>query len=511
MTSRSARAPGLGFEVVPPPAEVSPLRSDVAAFVGATRRGPVNVPVRVEGWRAYVEMFGELDRELDTTYAIRGYFENGGQVAWIVRIAAPGAVRSQAEWASSGLAALGPSTFRVWAATPGEWSRGARVTFRYRARTAIGKPTIDVSIRTSDEREEHRDVPAALLVEYLAAKSNLIRLEDLGPLAPTTPRAFAVKDVTLNDAGASAPPQLEDYFAAIDLLEDVPEAAIIAFPAVHELGDAAAARVFRTAAAAADALHDRLVLVDLPPDAPKLRWQTDDILNWVRDTLGRDANDLAGAERWWRSAALYHPWVRVLDPLGGVATPSRDIAPSGHVAGVISQLDRERGPAETPANSAMLGVIDLREDYSAQEHAVLNPEGIDLIRCAPSLGFSVWGGRTLDRTSPFVAHRRLVHRLVRAIRRVAEPLVFETNGPILWFTFVRAVTAVLLEAWRSGALAGGRPEEAFDVTCNASTNPPEHIDLGICICEIRVAPAVPMEFILIRVALDRDGALEVLP
>ena len=46
--------------------------------------------------------------------------------------------------------------------------------------------------------------------------------------------------------------------------------------------------------------------------------------------------------------------------------------------------------------------------------------------------------------------------------------------------------------------------------CDDTTNPPEEIDAGRCVCAIAVAPAVPMEFILIRVALSRDGALEVL-
>ena len=130
----------------------------------------------------------------------------------------------------------------------------------------------------------------------------------------------------------------------------------------------------------------------------------------------------------------------------------------------------------------------------------------------------VWGGRTLERRDPagrFVAHRRLIHRLVRAIRRVAEPLVFENNGPELWLALTRAVTTVLLEAFRAGALKGARPEEAFRVHCDDQTNPPEERDLGRCVCEIEVAPAVPMEFITLRVALSarrraggvrRDGA-----
>jgi hypothetical protein len=511
----AARAPGLGFEVVRPAPDPSPLRSDVAAFVGPTRRGPIGVPTRVEGWREYRRVFGDLDRGLDTTYAIRGYFENGGEVAWITRLAGPGATVSTATWTASGLAALGYGIFRISAASPGSWSVGARVSLLYRGRTTTGTATLDVTIRTSDEVEKHRAIPATDLIARMAAESRLIAIEQIGTTPPVTPRAFASELVVLGQtratSGAAAGPELEDYFDAVDQLLDVPESAIVAFPELDALGKLAAARVIRAAAAAYDPLHDRLVLVDLPRNPPQLRWHVDDILAHVHSTLGRADDDKTWTARWWRSAALYHPWVRVSDPLGGVALPTRDIPPCGHVAGVISLLDRERGAGSTPANSALLGAIDLKEDFDNDEQALLNPEGIDLLRCVPSLGFSVWGGRTLDRTTPFVAHRRLVHRLVRAIRRVAEPLVFETNGPVLWFAFVRGITAVLLEAWRSGALAGSRPEEAFNVVCDATTNPPEEIDAGRCLCNIELAPATPMEFILIRVALSRDGSIEVLP
>ena len=34
--------------------------------------------------------------------------------------------------------------------------------------------------------------------------------------------------------------------------------------------------------------------------------------------------------------------------------------------------------------------------------------------------------------------------------RGAEPLVFDTNGPALWLKLVRAITSVLLEAYRAG-------------------------------------------------------------
>lgn len=517
MTIRGARAPGLGFEAVRPLAEPSALRSDVAAFAGPTRRGPIGVPTRVEGWREYAREFGGLDRDHDTPYAVRGYFENGGEVAWIHRTAPPRAAVSAAPWVAAGLAAVGERRFRIEAASPGGWSHRARVTIRYRARTTTGFATVDISVRTADRSpdgaEDLRALRATELAAEVARASRLIRVIDVGPAPAEPPRATAIVHVVLDQAGFVELPVQEDYLAAIEALGDVPEVALVAFPDLHHhVRGRAMRQVIQAAAASADALRDRMILVDLPPDPPALRWQPDAILAWIADELGRKdaADDRSRAARYWRAAALYHPWVRVDDPLGGVARPTRDLAPSGHVAGAISLLDRERGAHATPANAPLVGVLDLREEYDDDEHAVVNPEGVDLLRCVPALGFSIWGGRTLDRTDPFVAHRRLLHRLVRAIREAAEPLVFETNGPILWFAFVRAVTTVLVDAWRAGALAGDRPEQAFQVVCDATTNPPEEIDHGRCVCLIELAPAVPMEFILLRVALGRDGALEVL-
>ncbi len=83
--------------------------------------------------------------------------------------------------------------------------------------------------------------------------------------------------------------------------------------------------------------------------------------------------------------------------------------------------------------------------------------GVNPLLCAPGNGIMVWGARTVARPGPgaggrFLAHRRLIHRLVRAIRRVAEPILFDNNGPDLWLTLVRAITSLLLDAWNAGAL-----------------------------------------------------------
>ena len=90
--------PGLYFTVSPPKAEPSPLRSDVAGFIGRTRRGPIGIPTRVEGWRGYQRVFGGLDSEAVMAYAIRGYFENEGEVAHVIRLSHKSAKQASAKW-----------------------------------------------------------------------------------------------------------------------------------------------------------------------------------------------------------------------------------------------------------------------------------------------------------------------------------------------------------------------------------------------------------------------------
>ena len=87
--------------------------------------------------------------------------------------------------------------------------------------------------------------------------------------------------------------------------------------------------------------------------------------------------------------------------------------------------------------------------------------------------------------------------------------MFETNGPVLWLTLTRAITTVLVEAYRAGGLKGSRPEEAFQVRCDTTNNPPDAIDRGEVLCEVDLAPAAPMEFITLRVSLSATGSLDV--
>ena len=98
---------------------------------------------------------------------------------------------------------------------------------------------------------------------------------------------------------------------------------------------------------------------------------------------------------------------------------------------------------------------------------------------------------------------------MRAVHQVADPLVFDVNGPELRLNLVRGVTSVLLAAFQAGALAGTRPQEGFQVVCDDTNNPPG-ADPGRVVCDIAVAPAVPMEFIHLRLIAGQQSQAEVI-
>lgn len=542
MNNAEAQLPGLYFTRAARAVEASPLRSDVAGFAGRTRRGPVATRVRVEGWNEYLRWFGGLDANAYTPYGLRGYFENGGQVAHVVRVGNPDAPNpSQPASIDWSLMLPGAATgrvevaayfrfagYRIEAASPGAWANRTRIHARYRRNGPSGVAELNLVIEAPGEPPEYLsglvlgppgDDGADPLQMQVERRSVLVRLIPVG--APIPPAASGPNrldwQLMLAAGSDGAASDGASYSAALSQLNDEPEVALLALPDLYrDLDDPRAQALLVDLLSQVDASRDRLLLLDAPLDrAHNIGVQSAQMLAWL-DALRGDPRSVE-----CRSAAAYHPWLSVSDPLGGVVNPLRAVPPSGHVAGVISKLDRERGPHYAPANAPLLDAVDLSAHLNTDELVQLNAGAVNLVRCSSGNGLQVWGSSTLAReprseatrqvfvADHFIAYRRLIHRLVRAIRRVAEPLVFDTNGPELWLGFVRAVTTVLLEAYRGGGLKGARPDEAFYVRCDDKTNPPQERELGRCVCEIGVAPVAPMEFVVFRVALGGEGTLEV--
>jgi phage tail sheath protein FI len=292
----------------------------------------------------------------------------------------------------------------------------------------------------------------------------------------------------------------DDYLNAAIEQGQVDEIALVCAPDLERDLDAPDHdEVVAALASVAAARQDRLVVLATRLLAP------DELGAWrarIADAVPDEAQQ--------RAVAAYAPYLLAEELTHTSVDRYVPTTPVGHVCGLIAQLDRERGSGWAPANALVTDAIDVTTHATAAGQAHALAAQVNLLRERPGGGIELWGARTLDAgDGRQIAHRRLVHRIVRAIRRVAHPLVFDGNEPVLWFMVARAISGVLMEAFRSGFLQGATPDQAYRVTCDETTNTPDRIDAGQVVCEIEVAPAAPMEFITLRLTLGAQGLLEV--
>ncbi len=228
-------------------------------------------------------------------------------------------------------------------------------------------------------------------------------------------------------------------------------------------------------------LKSRFAVLDMPKDRKK----TDELLEY-RDMF--DSN----------YAAMYHPWVQIFDPLSkkNIIAP-----PSGSVLGIYARTDTAVGVHKAPANEVVRACTGLASSYNTAEQDLLNPKGVNLIRSFPGRGIRVWGARTVtsNATWKYINVRRLFIFLEESIRANTNWVVFEPNTEALWGRVKRTIEMFLASVWRSGALAGTSPSEAFFVEIGRSTMTQDDIDNGRLICVIGVAPVKPAEFVIFRI------------
>jgi len=227
--------------------------------------------------------------------------------------------------------------------------------------------------------------------------------------------------------------------------------------------------------------------------------------------------------------ALYVPWFKVKKPSWykgkqsiSVAGPNRRklvktsseecfVPPSGHICGIMSRVDGERGVHKAPANELVMGITGLSQTINRLEQGQYNDRGINVIRNFKDRGVRVWGARTLaTRSNPewkYINVRRLFIMIEQSIMLGSQWAVFEPNDQTLWQKLTRDLKSYLLRVWRSGALFGANPEEAFYVKCDSETNPREAVDAGQVNVQIGISPVKPAEFVIFTIGQWDGGNL----
>lgn len=561
---RAYTTPGVYFEWLDTSAQtIAIVRTDVAGFVGFAERGPLHEPVRIESWTQFRSTFGRHTTAAYLAYAVEGFFANGGEICYVVRVADP----STAATASLHVRLDDGRILSLRAVSPGRWGNRLRATLT-RARSERYTLTLRLP---SGEQEQWRDLTFEENDERFAVRvlngesidsKDQDAAEERHPLREPAPGSMLVRAGIVpgqagwtgplidlrrpsesgrfdggedglwtigpeHVSGRGAPPGLTWGLAA---LERVPAVAIVAVPDIMP-----------------QLLTPVRVRTPLGPDCsrpcPPAPWsepEADPDPDWppvfppdqirelqraivshcdvmrnrvaVLDTRIEDASPQAAAE--WRRgfdskyAAIYYPWLRVAQPdhLDAPA-PLRNVPPSGHVAGIYARVERQVGVHKPPANELVEGAKDVSVQTDDIAHGFLNDQRVNVIRAFAGRGIRVAGARTVSSDSEwrYVNVRRLMVMIERAIDRSTQWLVFEPNRQDVWRDVDRVLRAFLDGLWRRGMLDGATAAEAYDVACDLSTMADDDIVRGQLIAKLGVQPPWPAEFVIVRIGRTESG------
>jgi len=204
-------------------------------------------------------------------------------------------------------------------------------------------------------------------------------------------------------------------------------------------------------------------------------------------------------------AALYYPWVRILDP---VTDTEINLPPSGFVCGIYARSDNNYGVSKAPANEVVTDAISFEVLLNKGQQDVLNPLGINCFRYFEGRGYRLWGARTISSDSEFtyVNVRRYLLYLEHSIDLGTQTLVFNNNGPELWANAAQLINDFLGNEFAKGQLQGSTKAQAFFVRCDLTTMTQNDLDNGRFVCLIGVALLKPAEFVIFRIGQWVSGS-----
>jgi len=487
----------------------------MAAFVGFAEKGPVNQPTFIPNWTEFVNTFGGFIKGVYLAPAVYGYFQNGGGRCYVTRL--PGGEEEAEEPKAVAMLTSGaqPSIESLTITALEAGAAGSDITIEVSKPSGEDVPEeqFNLTVRrgTTEEVFENlsfsRAKGAKNVVDVVNRQSKLIHIAEkesslsmvekvpgVGRYSLALGEAQAVAlapvstDVVVGDAAERS---------GLSGFEVADEVTMLCVPDIWALYKAGAVSMDGVKAvqlamiAHCENMKDRFAILDCPPGL-----SPQEIKDWRMTETGYDT----------KYGALYYPWISVANPLGN--GESMDIPPSGYMAGIYARSDTERGVHKAPANEVVRGALAVETQITKSEQDILNPIGVNCIRSFPGRGIRVWGARTLssDASWRYINVRRLFNFVEKSIERGTQWIVFEPNDMDLWARIRRDVKAFLTTVWRSGALFGATPAQAFYVKCDEENNTPDLRDLGQVIIEIGMAPVKPAEFVIFRISQWASGS-----
>jgi phage tail sheath protein FI len=512
--------PGVYVSEVPSGARaIEGAPTSTTIFVGETERGPLG-PTKITSRSDYERTFGGYFRSrgdvslLDEptrvlmTYAIDGFYLNGGSTAYILR-------------ACDGTPAPAKRG-DVLAGSPGVWGNDLAVAFlpssgtdatRFRIAVVYDPPDasprrlVEVWDRLSIEPDDEN------YVVDVHKRSLYIRWDESVPVArpaddtfsTTTPKEDTIvaeaQGLTGGTGGAGRLNAGQYATLLASELAGVDDAALLVAAAEAMLdrneGDYTQLVAAFIDFAEARPRQDLFFVGDLPRQSDTT--SATDATNQTVAALGS-----GGVGTTSTFAGLYWPHVIVSDVAGVGRNPSVTLPPSGYVAGLFARNDGRRGVWKAPAGTeATLGsTIGLDWELNDLHSDELNPEGINALRQIPGAGRVVWGARTMVPSSEwrYGPVRRTAIFLRTSIYNGIQWAVFEPNDEPLWASLRTSIGSFMNIQFRNGAFAGRTADEAYLVKVDAETTTPVDQAAGIVNILVAFAPLRPAEFVVVKLS-----------
>ncbi|MDN3512409.1 MAG: phage tail sheath subtilisin-like domain-containing protein [Candidatus Jettenia sp.] len=507
--------PGVYIEEIPSGVRtIVGVATSITAFIGRSLMGPVNEPVRIQGFPDFERRFGGLWVKSTLSYAVYQYFLNGGADALIVR------VHNGATKASLSLQA-GSDILTLEAINEGEWGNNLQAIIDYNTKDK-DSPSPDSNLfnltiqktnpitKEVQQAEVFRNISvngsdARFVTKVLEQESTLVRVQ--GTVPSTRPDASLIDAVTNkpiaqasnNDGGDGSDltdihissPSLEVKKEGIWALKKADLFNLLCIPPLTHENDIGTSTL---SAALKYCKDQRAMLIVDPPSV----WN--DVSKVFDSTLGVDKLNLRD-----ENAAIFFPRLKMPDPLK--ENRLEEFVPCGAVAGVFARTDAQRGVWKAPAgiDTILTGVAELTMKLTDGENGLLNPLGVNCLRDFPGIGRVVWGARTLEGADhlasewKYVPVRRTALFLEESLYRGLKWVVFEPNDEPLWAQIRLNVGAFMNNLFRQGAFQGKTPREAYFVKCDSETTTQTDINLGIVNILVGFAPLKPAEFVIIKI------------
>ncbi|MHB9129738.1 MAG: phage tail sheath C-terminal domain-containing protein [Armatimonadota bacterium] len=483
---------------------VKQISTSACAMVGIAERGPINEPTLVTSWEQFLTTFGGYLAAGYLAYAARAFFDNGGSVLWVTRIAHASDPTDPATLlaipASVTLkdrAGTPVNTLTITAASPGAWGRKLSVTVQDSSRNPTTEFTLLVK-ENSTIVEVYADLSLdetkANYVELVInGMSGNIAVDDAhsATVAPGNRPAVGTFALTGGDDGLTGLTD-QDYIG-----DPAVHTGLYAFDSVEALNllcvpGVTTPTVIIAGLAYAENRKDLLFLVDAP-----FGITPQEALDF-RKGAGAYSHPAFDSSY----GALYYPWLRISDPLTNAV---KYIPPTGAVAGCIARSDQKAAVWVAPAGidrGRVRNVLGLGYVTNRAERDVLYPEGINCIASLPDAGICLWGQKTLQgqaSATDRVNVRRLMMHIEKAVAKSSQFVVFEPNLPITWRALIRLVTPFLQDIKDNGGVYD------FAVQCDEESNTPAVIDRNELVCRVFVKPTKTAEFVELNFILTATG------